>query len=222
MSDFRYPHFCPISRVAELLGERWTLLILRELFVGPQRFSDLRRGLGGLSPSVLAQRLQRLEAHGLIRQTELPPPAGATVYELDEAGRALKPAFLELTRWGMRFLEPPRPGDQIEARWLRAGLEAFARRGSTPRCAIEVRMPDADAELAFRIRGGRRGTRIDDQAGRADVVLRTGPLPLLAVLTGSLTAAAAVESGAFAVEGDPTPLDFLPELFELPALVSKP
>ena len=112
MPEYRYPQFCAVARAAEIVGERWTLLILRELFFGQQRFGDLRRRLSEISPSVLSERLSYLESAGIVRRTELAPPAASNVYELTEHGRAFGPALSALAQWGMRFLLPPRPGEK--------------------------------------------------------------------------------------------------------------
>ena len=133
MARFRYSQFCPVARAVEVLGERWTLLIGRELLIGPQRFSDLLRRLPGLSSSVLADRLASLEERGLVARRELPPPAPAELYELTESGLGLKPLLYELARFGLRFMEAPRPGDHSEPDWLRLGLEmSSAAAGATP------------------------------------------------------------------------------------------
>ncbi len=129
MSDTRYRQFCALARAAEVIGERWTLLVVRELLLGPKRFSDLRDRLDGISPSVLTERLGRAEVLGLVRQSILPPPAASTVYELTEDGRALEPAILELIRWGGRYLLPARKGD----RFLRRSLEPRGERFRSPR-----------------------------------------------------------------------------------------
>src|SRR2546421_5058094 len=84
-----YEQFCPLARALDVLGERWTLLVVRELLLGPRRFSDLRAHLPGIAPALLTQRLRDLEAAGLVRRAELPPPAARTVYELTERGRGL-------------------------------------------------------------------------------------------------------------------------------------
>ena len=97
-----------------MIGERWTLLLIRELFVGPQRFSDLRRRLPGVSSSVLASRLAGLEARGLGERRRLAAPPACRAYGLTDSGNALYPAFRELTRWGLRLLSSPRPGDLLE------------------------------------------------------------------------------------------------------------
>ena len=107
MAEFRYAQYCPLARAAELLGERWTLLVVRDLLMGPQRFTDLRGRLPGVSPSVLSERLARLEERGVVCRRTLPPPAPAIVYELTEAGRALDKAVAALASFGMRFLGSP-------------------------------------------------------------------------------------------------------------------
>jgi DNA-binding HxlR family transcriptional regulator len=103
----RYGQFCPIARALDLLGERWTLLITRELLVGPQRYSDLLAHLPGMWSNLLASRLRRLEQAGLVRRRWLEPPAARFVYELTESGRALEPAIYELARFGLELLDDP-------------------------------------------------------------------------------------------------------------------
>jgi DNA-binding HxlR family transcriptional regulator len=101
---------CGVARALDLLGERWALLVVRELVLGPKRFTDLRSGLPNLSPDVLAQRLRDLERIGVVRRRKLPPPAGSRVYELTEWGRELEPVVLALGRWGSRAPFPPGHG----------------------------------------------------------------------------------------------------------------
>src|SRR5882724_9674006 len=91
---------CGIARALDLVGERWALLVVRELVLGPKRFTDLRAGLPNLSPDVLAQRLRELERAGVALRRKLPPPAGSWVYELTDWGRELEPVVLALGRWG--------------------------------------------------------------------------------------------------------------------------
>jgi DNA-binding HxlR family transcriptional regulator len=96
-----YGDRCGIARALDLVGERWALLVVRELLLGPKRFTDLRAGLPQIGPDVLSQRLRDLEGQGIVRRAQLPPPAGARpVYELTERGAALEPVILELGRWG--------------------------------------------------------------------------------------------------------------------------
>jgi DNA-binding HxlR family transcriptional regulator len=201
--EFRYAQFCPLARAAEIVGERWTLLIVRELLLGPRRFSDLGPPLAGVSSSVLAERLARLEARGLVRRRELPPPAAACVYELTEAGAGLLPAVVELARWGARFLEAPRPGDHFEPAWLRLGLRAFARRGRSPARSFRVSV------------GGEAGTRIEDADAAAEVALRGDALALLGLAAGALDPREALAAGRIEVNGDAELVSDFPALFDM-------
>lgn len=214
--DFRYAQFCPLARAAELLGERWTLLVVRELFTGPQRFSDLRRRLPGLSSSVLAERLAKLEDRGIARRHQLAPPAAATVYELDETGRALAPVMTELTRWGLRFLENLEPGDHYEPAWARLALTLFAVRGPAPARRFAIRIPDPHAgELHATVSGGPDGVHVTHALQPADAEIRADGLTLLALLAGRARAADLATAGAIEVTGDLASLDDFPALFEL-------
>ncbi len=215
MTEFRYRQFCPLARAAEILGERWTLLILRELSLGPQRFSDLRRRLDSISSSVLTDRLTRLEARGLLQQRALGPPAASTVYELAEAGRAAQPVLRELARWGTRFLLPAVEGDRLEPVWMRAALEAFARREATPARCLEIRLPDGEREVVMHVSGGPLGTRVHDRAERIDATLRAEPLALLGVLTGATDLRKGDSSACVEVRGDLEAAACLPQLFDL-------
>jgi DNA-binding HxlR family transcriptional regulator len=102
---------CGIARALDVVGERWALLIVRELLLGPKRFTDLRAGLPHVGPDVLAQRLRELEHAGLVQRAKLPPPAAARVYELTERGRGLEPVVLALGRWGSQAPLPAQPGE---------------------------------------------------------------------------------------------------------------
>ena len=97
-----YGDRCGVARALDLVGERWALLVVRDLLLGPKRFTDVRAGLPHVSPDVLSQRLRELEQAGIVRRVKLPPPASARVYELTERGRALEPIVIELGRWGSR------------------------------------------------------------------------------------------------------------------------
>src|ERR671918_2218090 len=108
MAERSYEQSCPLACALDLLGERWTLLIVRDLLAGPKRYTDLRRGLPGLATDLLTERLRALEEAGIVRRRKLPPPAAVTVYELTERGRELEPALFGLARFGFGLLgEPP-------------------------------------------------------------------------------------------------------------------
>ncbi len=215
MSAFRYPQFCAMARAAEVIGERWTLLVLRELSWGPRRFCDLRRNLAGVSSSVLSDRLARLADRGVVRRRRLAPPAASTVYELTESGRALEPALEALARWGARFLDVPQPGDQIEPEWVGLGMRALARKGPTPPRSYALRVRGAERELALCVTGGPAGTRVALGPGDAEVTLCAEPLVFLGLVSGRLDPRQAIASGQLSVEGDVEALAALPELFDL-------
>lgn len=223
MGPFRYAQFCPVARAAEIVGERWTVLLARELLCGPQRFSDLRRRLPGLSSSVLTERLERLEALGLVARRELPPPAPATLYELTDRGRAFEPVVRELARFGLHFLAPAEPGDHLEPEWLRIGVEAFAKTGPTPPHSFRIRVRrEEGGEVAFAVRGGPGGTAVLDAAADVEASVLGDPLVLLGLLSGGLDPEAALGSGAIEVDGDVAALASLPALFAMSPSSSEP
>jgi DNA-binding HxlR family transcriptional regulator len=216
MGEFRYPQFCPFARAAEILGHRWTILILRNMAFGPQRFSDLRGGLAGISASVLSQRLEELLARGILQQRTLPPPAASVVYELTEAGRALTPVMIELARWGARFMEPPEPGDQTEPEWARAAIALFKRWEATPAVALELRITGAAEDVVVTARGGPDGTSVENTGGgKVDAVLRLAPDVLICALLGHVAIDDALADGRIALRGDERAAARLPDLFEL-------
>lgn len=119
----RYDQYCPVCHALGLVGERWALLVVRELLKGPKRYTDLLEGLPGVGTNILAARLRELEAGGIVRKRKLPPPAASTVYELTEYGQELEEPLYALARWGARSLGPPGKKDHLYPDW---GLNAFA------------------------------------------------------------------------------------------------
>lgn len=119
----RYDQYCPVCHALGLVGERWALLVVRELLRGPKRYTDLLEGMPGIGTNILAARLRELEQAGVLRKRKLPPPAASTVYELTEYGQELEEPLYALARWGARTLGPPAPGDDLFPDW---GLNAFA------------------------------------------------------------------------------------------------
>jgi DNA-binding HxlR family transcriptional regulator len=113
-----YDQYCPVAHALELVGERWALLVVRELLHGPKRYTDLAERLPGIGTNVLASRLRDLEACGIVQKRTLPPPAASKVYELTEYGRGLKSVVRELALWGARSLGPPTAEDELFPGWL--------------------------------------------------------------------------------------------------------
>jgi DNA-binding HxlR family transcriptional regulator/putative sterol carrier protein len=118
----RFDQYCPVAHALFLVGERWSLLVVRELLHGPKRYTDLIAGLPGIGTNILATRLRELEEAGVVRKRKLPPPAASSVYELTEYGAELEEAVHALARWGARSLGPPGPDDELYAEW---GVNAF-------------------------------------------------------------------------------------------------
>ena len=141
----RYHQYCPIAHSLGLIGERWTLLVVRELLYGPKRYTDLVDGLPGIGTNILAGRLKELETGGIVEKKKLPPPFASTVYELTPAGRELRPVLHELARFGARLIGPP-PPDALEDGWLLGALDLAL----SPLCRgsrIAFRIGDEEASL---------------------------------------------------------------------------
>jgi DNA-binding HxlR family transcriptional regulator len=134
----KYGQYCPMAHALDVVGERWSLLIVRELLEeGPLRYTDLHCRLGGCGTNILAARLKQLEQGGVVHRRQLPPPAASTVYELTEYGEALRPVLHELAHWGARSLGPPVASDALETGWL-AG-------------ALRIALPPTAAQIEFRV-----------------------------------------------------------------------
>jgi DNA-binding HxlR family transcriptional regulator len=118
----RFDQYCPVAHALCLVGERWALLVVRELLHSPKRYTDLAAGLPGIGTNILAARLRDLETAGVVRKRKLPPPAASTVYELTEYGAELEEVVHALARWGARSLGPPGPDDELYPEW---GVNAF-------------------------------------------------------------------------------------------------
>lgn len=215
MSGIRYSQFCALARAAEIIGERWTLLIIRELLLQPTRFGDLVTRLDGVSPALLTARLNALIEHGVVQRATLPAPFNAQVYELTEVGRAIQPAIRELIRWGGRFLFPMREDDSFEPDWVLLALDAIARRTPTPVCRIGLRVPHKDGVADFIIEGGADGTRVSKGKLAEGPAIEARFDVLLQILAKQLPLDAAAASHQARIEGNERTLRKLPLLFDL-------
>jgi DNA-binding HxlR family transcriptional regulator len=195
-----YGDRCGIARALDLIGERWALLIVRELLLGPKRFTDLRSGLPKVSADVLAERLRELEQSGVVSRRTLPPPAGSRVYELTDRGRELEPVLLALGRWGSAA---PFPSGKA-----RLGVDAFV-------IALEMLFSERAADglhatyeldiegqpFSAQVDGGRlelsRGEPLDP-----DAVIQGGTAPLATILWHGATLSDALSAGTVELLGD--------------------
>ncbi len=179
-----YSQFCALARALDILGDRWTLLVLRELLLGPQRFSDLLSGLPGIAPNLLTDRLRALESEGVIERKTLPPPAASRVYRLTERGRRLEPALLALVRWGMDPMAAPREEEARQPRWYAIALNAAFTpdhaRGDEEDYQFEV----GGTAFHLRVKDGRCQAH-DGHAPAAAFTLRCTLDEFFAIATGS-------------------------------------
>src|SRR5919197_3943412 len=145
-----YEQFCGVARALDLVGERWALLLVRDLLLGPKRFTDLRNGLPRIGTNVLAARLQELERAGVVQRRVLPPPAASTVYELTDYGRTLEGPLLALGRWGAMSIGQRQDGQSLRSEWLAVALKAFFRpeAASDLSVTVELRFGDGGTFLA--------------------------------------------------------------------------
>jgi DNA-binding HxlR family transcriptional regulator len=186
----RYDQYCPVCHALGLVGERWSLLIVRELLRGPKRYTDLVDGLPGIGTNILAARLRELEQGGILRKHKLPPPAASTVYELTEYGAQLEEPLYALARWGARSLPPPGPKDEFYEGWghnaFVALLDPGAARGVTGTYVLRV----DDSAYTVRLVDGQ--LQVDDGAVEdADLDVELDRRTLFALASGELPAARA-------------------------------
>jgi len=209
-----YEQYCGLARGLDVVGERWTLLIVRELLYGPRRFTDLEEGLPGIPPSLLSARLKELQSAGLVTREILPPPAGSTVYRLTDAGKELEDVLYALARWGVRFGRRPRKSDAARPEWAVFAFHSLFR----PEAAegvhdvYELRLPKG----TFRLMVDDGVLEVEGASGSgADLVLTGDMTTVMFTLMGRLPAKEAVREGRLEVEGDPKTLDRLLKAFRL-------
>jgi DNA-binding HxlR family transcriptional regulator/putative sterol carrier protein len=208
-----YGQYCGLARAAEMVGERWALLIVRDLLVGPKRFTDLRRGLPRIPTNILSERLKELEDSGVVRRRVLPRPTGSIVYELTEYGAQLEDAVVQLGRWGARSLGEPRPDEIVTLdsliMALRTTFRPEAARGR--RAKFELRL--GEIVLHACVEGG-SVTVGEGPPPRADLVIETGP-GLKALMAGEISPSAAIEHGQVRLSGDSQLLTRFVEMFRI-------
>ena len=206
----RFDQYCPVAHALELVGERWALLIVRELLDGPKRYTDLAAGLPGIGTNILAGRLRDLEEAGVIQKRQLPPPAAAKVYELTPYGEELREPLYALGRWGARSLGPPRPEDHMPPGWLVNAVRATCRGGCLPGRSFAIRV-DGDAVTA-RFEGEELLVE-PGAAADADTVIETDPATLFCIASGQTPIREAIRSKAVKVTGDRTDAEGFLSLF---------
>ncbi|MFD0691433.1 winged helix-turn-helix transcriptional regulator [Actinomadura fibrosa] len=221
MEQRTYNQYCATARTLDIVGERWTLLLIRELLTGPKRFGDLQNSLRGLGTGLLSARLKHLEREGLARKVTLPPPARTPAYALTEAGEELGPAVLALARWGLKWaLGDRREGETFHPGWAVLGLRT---------CFVPEAASGLRAVYEWRIDDEVFHARVDDgtlemshgPAQHPDATITTSEDALLAIAAGRASLTTAIENGTASASGDGEALRRLSTLFRVPSPKSR-
>jgi len=210
-----YGDACGVARALDAVGERWALMVVRELLLGPKRFTDIRAGLPSLSADVLAQRLRGLEGAGVVRRRTMPPPAASKVYELTPSGEALEPVILALGRWGGANAAPPCAGMGMSFDAHVLSMRSLFRPDLAGDFAARIELRLGEGHFRATVAGG--SFEIDPgEDPAADATLETDPGTLLALIHGRRELAEVQRAGEIAIEGDEAVAARFLGLFPLP------
>ncbi|WP_433174646.1 winged helix-turn-helix transcriptional regulator [Actinoallomurus sp. CA-150999] len=222
MDQRSYNQYCATARTLDIVGERWTLLLIRELLTGPKRFGDLQNSLRGLGTGLLSARLKHLEREGLAQKITLPAPARTPAYALTEAGEELESAVLALAQWGMKWaMGERREGETFHTGWTVLGLRAYF----VPEAAVGLR-----ATYEFRVGDEVFHADVDDgtiatlhgPAQRPDAVIEADEDLFADIASGRTDLAAGLKDGRAVASGDPDLLRRLEDLFVRPPARDRP
>lgn len=216
MKNKSYDQLCALAYALDVIGERWTLLVIRELLIGPRRYKDLVEGLPGISTNLLSERLKSLEQQGVLCRRVLPPPAGCTVYELTSLGQSLETSMLELGRWGSRWI-PTALGDDAlpSVASIAFAIKAFFRpelaRGLNQTYELHL----DDEVLQVRITKGKIQVR-QGAALKPDAIFHTEMQTFLRLFAGKIKPDEAISRKLIQLEGDLGALSRFQSLYALP------
>ena len=221
MRNRSYNQYCGLAYALDVVGERWTLLIVRELIAGPRRFTDLLDGLPGISTNLLSERLKELEQQGMLRRRMLPPPATSNVYELTALGRSLETTLLELGRWGSQFVPAaPEGAAVLHASSYALTLKPFFRPDQAQGLSETYELHIGDEILRVRIHDSQLDVR-QGEAPDADVALYADTESYLGLLSGEIELGEAIAKRQIRLEGDEQALRRFLKLCELPNLAER-
>jgi DNA-binding HxlR family transcriptional regulator len=200
-----YGEYCSIAKALDVVGDRWTLLIVRELLIrGGSRYTDLKDGLPGIATNLLSDRIRELEAASLIRREDAPPPVATTLFHLTETGADLLPVLDALGRWGVRYMMEPADGDEFRGHWFAFPASFFLRIGDPDAPPVSIELHAAESPVVIEVSGGSIRTRLGTAAA-PDAVLSGEPRIILALFAGALSAAQAADLG-LEIRGDTSAL----------------
>jgi DNA-binding HxlR family transcriptional regulator len=190
-----YNEYCAIAQALDVVGERWSLLIVRELLIqGRCRYTDLRRGLPGIATNLLAERLRELEEAGIVRRVEAPPPIATTLFELTERGRELEPVLNALGRWGGPYVQRPIGDNEFRSHWLVFPLGTHLKDHSPDKPAVTIELATGDQPMLVEARGGEIHVR-PGQPERPDAVITGRGSAVLGLLLRHIDLAEAEKRG---------------------------
>jgi DNA-binding HxlR family transcriptional regulator len=217
-----YGQYCGVTTAVELIGERWALLIVRDLLVGPRRYTDLKQGLPRIPTNILSTRLKELQEGGVVRR--VPLHNCGLVYELTDYGRALEPVILALGRWGFQTMGDPGEGDIVTPDSLTMALRTAFQADAAADTEYEVHVGDVALRASVRdgtlsvARVGGAQRRDEGSEAEADAVIVAGP-GIRRLISGELTPAEALEQDVLAVvRGDVSVLDDFARTFHIAPL----
>jgi DNA-binding HxlR family transcriptional regulator/putative sterol carrier protein len=221
MTTRSYNQYCGLAYALDIVGERWTLLIVRELIAGPRRFTDLLQGLPGISTNLLSERLKELEQQGMLRRRTLPPPAASSVYELTALGHALEQTLLELGKWGSQFVPASSEGATVlHASSYALTLKTFFRPEQAQGLRETYELHIGNEVLQVQINDGAIQVQ-QGEALKADMVLHSDVSSYLGLLSSEIQPDEAISSGLIRIEGDPGALHRFVNICGLPSALGK-
>jgi DNA-binding HxlR family transcriptional regulator len=215
-----YGQYCGLARALEVVGERWSMLIVRDLLVAPKRFTDLLRGLPGIPTNGLTARLKELEDDGIVRRRALSQPERAVVYELTEYGRELEEAVDALGRWGAKTLGDPRPGEIVTLDSMMSAMRSIFQPAAARGVSVTYELRFGEIVLHVRI-SGRKLTVGAGPSPEAAVLIESGPA-IKRLFSGELSARDALAKRIVKMKGDPALLEQFARLFHIGDSVSAP
>jgi DNA-binding HxlR family transcriptional regulator len=201
-----YGEYCSLAKALDVIGERWTLLIVRELALkGACRYTDLRNGLPGIASNLLADRLRELEKAGVITREDAPPPIATTLFRLTPRGEQLRPVLDDLMRWGLPLMSEQTADDAVRSHWLARALEVMLTDHQPDAPPVSLELRTGDQPIVIDAREGTVQSRLGSADGAA-ATLTGAPMPIMGLLLGFLDLAEAQECGVD-YNGDPAILD---------------
>lgn len=211
-----YGDACGVARALDIVGERWALMVVRELLLGPKRFTDIRGGLPHLSPDVLAQRLRELDQAGLVQRRKLPPPAASQVYELTPRGAALEPVVIALGRWGGANAPAPAEGLGMSLDSHVMSLRTLFEPELAETFAASLALQLGDQTFHAEVADGQLEV-VRGEAPAPDATIETDPRTFLDLIRGVQVLGEALKAGSVSVEGDRPAVERFLGFFPLPA-----